>query len=345
MPEDGAFVDAGVRFMLKVLFLYPLWAVNATFVGRDFEILARHFTVSKMSYDRHDPTFPLKIFRQMAVHHLCFAWFGGVHSFYALLAARMLGKKIFIVAGGYDAVYLPELNYGIRCEKDGGWRRTYFSFRHADGVFAVSQSVASALRLESGSIKNVSVVYNGVDPARFPAGQFKKRTVLTVGYVTQRNLVIKGFLHFLDAARRLPDERFVLVGGGTDGALQHLKTNAPSNVVFLGTLSNEKTAEIMRQSAVYVQLSAQESFCVALAEAMLCGCTPVVTRVGALPEVAGPESLMVDYGDLPAISAAIGKALNMPSQSRYRNWVLDHYRLEYREQALLRLLTSPAFPA
>ncbi len=322
----------------KVLYVYPVWAKDASYVARDGEILSRNFQVTKMSYSSTDRWFPAKILKQMAAHDVCFAWFGGLHSFYALLAARLFGKKVFIVAGGYDTMYLPGINYGLRCERKSGWRRAYFSFRHADRVLAVSKSVAGALQEGCGSVRNVAVVYNGVDPDRFPSGEEKERFVLTVGHVTQRNLTIKGFLHFLDIARLLPEERFVLVGGGTDGAFERLQEIAPANVEFVGALSNEKTGEIMRRAAVYVQLSAQESFGVALAEAMLSGCIPVVTRAGALPEVAGPGALLVDYGDVPATAAAVRRALDMEPDSRHREWILDHFRLEYREHALLQLL-------
>ncbi len=326
--------------MPKVLYVYPVWAKDASYVLQDGEILAGNFQVTKMSYSSSDRWFPLKIIRHMAAHTHCFAWFGGLHSFYALLAARLFGKKIFIVAGGYDAMYLPAINYGLRSERNSGWRRAYFSFRHADRVLAVSKSVADALQAVCGSAHNVTVVYNGVDPERFPPGEKKERCVLTVGHVTRRNLVIKGFLNFLDVARLLPEERFVLAGGGGDGAFERLQAIAPANVEFAGALSNERTSAIMRRAAVYVQLSAQESFGVALAEAMLSGCTPVATRAGALPEVAGPGALLVDYGDVPATAAAIRRALDSGPDSRHRQWALDHFRLEYRREALLQMLQS-----
>ncbi len=126
----------------------------------------------------------------MIHHHCCFVWFGGIHAFLALIAARLLGKQLFIVAGGYDAVYLPDYKYGIRAEKKSGWRRTYFAFRHANRVLAVSKSIAESLGNECKAKNNVSLVYNGIDPALFSIGKNKEALILTVGHVSQRNLIM-----------------------------------------------------------------------------------------------------------------------------------------------------------
>ncbi|MEO7555918.1 MAG: glycosyltransferase, partial [Acidimicrobiales bacterium] len=59
-------------------------------------------------------------------------------------------------------------------------------------------------------------------------------------------------------------------------------------------------------SQVYAQLSWHEAFGVSVAEAMLCGCTPVVTDVPALQEVAGRWALTTTSpdDDLAAIDRA-----------------------------------------
>jgi len=324
----------------KILFIYPSWASNATFVQRDYETLLKVFSVTKMSFSKNDVLFPLRLLKALLKHHICFAWFGGLHSFYALIITKLLRKKLVIVAGGYDAIYLPKLNYGIRAEKKSGWRRTYYSFRHADRVLAVSKCIRDSLENECRAKKNVELVYNGVDPSSYSFGEQKERFVLTVGQVTERTLIIKGILSFIDVARRVPQEKFVLIGGGNDGAFEQLQKDAPSNVELTGALSSERVREYMRRAMVYVQLSAQESFGVALAEAMLSGCIPVVAKRGALPEVAGPEAFYVDYGDIPGTITAIERAFNAGTGNEQRKWIAENFRNEIRNNKIINLINS-----
>ena len=49
----------------------------------------------------------------------------------------------------------------------------------------------------------------------------------------------------------------------------------------------------MLNSCVYLQLSYYESFGVSVAEAIACGCVPIVTAGTALPEVCGIEGRVV----------------------------------------------------
>ena len=40
-----------------------------------------------------------------------FIWFADYHSFLPSLIGRLLGKKVYIVIGGYDAAKIKELNF------------------------------------------------------------------------------------------------------------------------------------------------------------------------------------------------------------------------------------------
>ena len=97
----------------------------------------------------------------------------------------------------------------------------------------------------------------------------------------------KGQLAFVQAAGELPDVRFTLAGGWLDDSVERLRDLAAANVRLTGWLPQEELEASYRRAAVYVQASLHEGFGLAVAEAMLAGCVPVVMNVTAMPEVVG----------------------------------------------------------
>ncbi len=105
------------------------------------------------------------------------------------------------------------------------------------------------------------------------------------------------------AAASLPDVRFVFVGRWHDDAIEELRAIAGDNVEFTGWLSDEDLHAIYRRASVYVQASRHEGFGLAVAEAMLAGCVPVVMNVTAMPEVVGDAGMLIDSQDPEAVAA------------------------------------------
>ena len=131
------------------------------------------------------------------------------------------------------------------------------------------------------------MIHHGVpDPFGIEPGS-KEREALTVGAIDHTTLVQKGQLPFVEAARLLPDVRFTFAGKWLDDSVEQLRARAGENVEFTGWLSDEDLHGAYRRAAVYVQASRHEGFGLAVAEAMLAGCVPVVMNVTAMPEVVG----------------------------------------------------------
>ena len=90
-----------------------------------------------------------------------------------------------------------------------------------------------------------------------------------------------------------------------------------------------------QKAKVYCQLSAHESFGVALAEAMFRCCVPVVTRRYALPEVVDDTGFYVPYNNPKATAEAIRKALESDKGIKARERVKKYFSLRARERKLV----------
>lgn len=314
---------------MRVAFVYYDYS---SFVHQDYEILSRHFDVEKVQYRKLGDAF--RVAYSIPRSDLVFSWFASGHSFLSVMLSRIFRKKCVVVAGGYDVAFIPELGYGQYAQ---GWMKrkyTDLALENADAVIAVSQYTRKEV-LKKAKPRRLEVVYNGVDTTKFhPKGE-KEDLVLTVASGSTNAIKLKGLDAFVEAARLLPNVRFLIVGVHGD-ALNILKSKCPENVEILGRVSEYDLIECYQRAKVYCQLSYVESFGMALAEAMACGCVPVVTDRGALPEVVGDTGFYVPYGDERATAEAIKMALVSERPTRER--IERLFGVKERELRLVALI-------
>jgi glycosyltransferase involved in cell wall biosynthesis len=267
-----------------------------------------------------------------------YGWFASWRMIYPIIFAKILSKRIVVVAGGYDVVNAPEINYGAWI-KIPDRRISKFVFKYADIVLPVSEYIKNEL-LEKMSVKETKVIYNGVNINEFyPQGEKDDRLVITVGEINWSNLKRKGIENFIRTARYLPDVNFVVIGEKKDSSMDYLKNIATDNVLFTGFVTNKDLLGWYQRAKVYAQLSYHEGFGLSVAEAMLCGCIPVTTSRGALPEVTGKQKYKTFY-NYPAISAyCIEKVLKEKNVGMiYRYRIMKHFSLKKRIDSIRRLL-------
>jgi glycosyltransferase involved in cell wall biosynthesis len=186
----------------------------------------------------------------------------------------------------------------------------------------------------------VRVIHHGVpDPFGEDFGS-KEREALTVGAIDRTTLIQKGQLPFVQAAHELPDVRFVFAGKWLDDAVEELRAAAPGNVELTGWLSDEDLHAAYRRAAVYVQASRHEGFGLAVAEAMLAGCVPVVMNVTAMPEVVGDAGVLIESQDPAAVADGVRRALDMgpDAAARARERILRNFPMVRRTGGILRVV-------
>jgi glycosyltransferase involved in cell wall biosynthesis len=79
---------------------------------------------------------------------------------------------------------------------------------------------------------------------------------------------------------------------------------------------------------------------VGVIEAMSCGCTPIITERGALPEVVGNIGFYVPYGDEKATAEAVKKALYATGilGEKARERIKELFSLQKRERELYQVI-------
>jgi glycosyltransferase involved in cell wall biosynthesis len=245
-----------------------------------------------------------------------------------------------LIVGGFDTASMPDIGYG---HQRGGFRRwaSRWLMRRARRLITNSDySLSEIERNTPIAPARVTVVHHGVlDPFGEPPAE-KQLEALTVGAIDRTTLVQKGQLPFVRAAAQLPDVRFALAGKWLDDAIDVLRAAARENVEFTGWLSDPELHARYRRAAVYVQASRHEGFGLAVAEAMLAGCVPVVVNVTAMPEVVGDAGVLIE-SQLPAdVAAGVRRALELGPEAaqRARERILTTFPMERRREGIRRVV-------
>ena len=323
------------KYKIKILFISAVPITD--FLKSDLELLKRHFNVKVIKWGSlKNPKFLLKMIKGVLWADLTFSWFAGTHAFLAVRLSKIFRKKAIVVVGGYEVAKVPEIGYGAMLNPRSA-RKVKYVLENANKVLAVSEFNKKEI-LKYTNPKNVELVYNGVDYDKFKPKGEKGDLVTTVGYITNAVIKRKGFDAFVEAAKYLPEIKFMLIGKHVDNSIEYLKSMTSSNVEFTGFVSDGELMEWYQKAKVYCQLSLYESFGMALAESMCCECAPVVINNAALPEVVGDTGLYVPYNDPKATAEAIKKALKSNKGKEARERIKNMFPIEKREERLVEII-------
>ncbi len=270
-------------------------------------------------------------------------WFAGWHTMIPLAWSHWHATPSLLIVGGFDVAALPEIGYG---DQRPGLRRYIgrWSMAAADRLLTNSDFSRREAAANTGiPAERFTVVHHGVpDPFGTLPAEPRPRKALTVGAVVESNLQRKGHEAFVRAAALLPDVEFVLVGGWSGTAIDYLRGFAAPNVTFTGRIDDAGLLDHYRTASVYVQPSRHEGFGLSVAEAMLGGCIPVVTRTAALPEVVGETGVYLPDAGPEAVAGGVEAGLSAPMDRRRaaRQRVLERFPVEARRRGLLGLVEA-----
>ena len=322
--------------MKRLLFVHSR---QASFIAIDREILAERYEVEDLFQPGRLPN-PLRVLRSVVRADVVFGWFASWHTFLPISLAWLLRKPSVLIIGGFDTANMPDIGYGYQ---QGGIRRLASRWIMRRARRLVTNSDYSLSEIERNTEippARVRVIHHGVPDPFGEEPPAKEREALTVGAIDHTTLVQKGQLPFVEAAAELPDVRFTLAGKWLDGSVDALRARAGDNVRLTGWLSDEDLHSAYRRAAVYVQASRHEGFGLAVAEAMLAGCVPVVTNVTAMPEVVGNAGVLIESQEADEVAGAVRRALELGPDAarRARERILTAFPMERRREGILQVV-------
>ena len=212
-----------------------------------------------------------------------------------------------------------------------GLRRDYAGLHRADHLIAVSEATRRDLIDQLGiSPELITVVYEGVDTARFRPSGTRPRTDPYVLYVgsEQPRKNLPALLRAFAEVKRDPELRrlrLVKVGAPQSGdALSGpelrertrqvvAELRLDDDVVFTGHVPDEELAAYYTHAECLVLPSLYEGFGFPPLEAMACGCPVIVSAAGSLPEVAGDAALLIDPRSVDDLARTLYVVLTDPA--------------------------------
>jgi glycosyltransferase involved in cell wall biosynthesis len=318
-------------------FLYLAPREMASFVRRDYEILQGAYRMKTHFYrgNKGGVVDIPRILWGVLTSHFNISWFAYDQAYWAARFSRLLGRKCVVILGGFDVCEEEDPTLPARIN------RLQYILKSADALLAVSERVLSKTLALTGQTDNLSLLYHGFDSEKFCSTEPKLRRAVSVAFVSSLSIQRKGLDTLVEAARLLDDVSFCIVGSLVDSDAEGLRSTAPLNVQFTGSLDEPQLVKVLEEAAAYVQVSLHEGFGCALAEGMLCGCVPVVSNRGAIPEVVGECGVYVPVRNPAKLAEGIRRALSSPGLGNAaRERVAKLFPIGKRKTGLLRVIDA-----
>lgn len=349
----------------KLIYIYP---AKSSFINSDIAFLSKKYSVKTQDLDWKNP---LKLPINFALQKLFLLYhffgakailisFAGYFSLLPVLFGKVFRKKVLIILNGTECISFPAYNYGSLRKKV----LRFFvkkSQQYATKLLPVDASLITQKHTFDDSViqKNqgflsffpniktpFSVIPNGFDIDFWKAerNMVVPNSVITVASISSENMLrFKGIDLLIELAKRQPAIQFTIVGFSEE---MIAKTSVPKNVTIYNFVSLEKLKELYAKHQFYFQLSVNEGFGCALAESMLCGCIPIVSNSGALPNLVGKNGYIVNKKNINELESVFLKATELSEEEKKersknaQNHVKDNFSISNREQLILQEITS-----
>jgi glycosyltransferase involved in cell wall biosynthesis len=337
----------------------------SSFVEKDIDILnsaydvkIEYFDISKKS---NLPFILIKQFCKLIFTKkgtVIVSQFAGFHTAIPSFFSKFKRIKSVIVLGGTDCVHFPSIKYG-NYDRFFLKHFTKYSIKNANLLLPVDESLVyykytyhqndfpfQGFEVFCGKTKNkVIVIHNGYDATKWGIGNQVREinSFVTIGarLNSRFGFQLKGIDLITNLARLNPTSKFYIIGG-EDLSIE----DKPSNLILQEKIPNKELNKYLQSKQFYLQLSISEGFPNALCEAMLSGCIPIVSNVGAMPSIVEGVGGVLKSKDILELDKLV-KKIQLNSEIDFSELSLKSHRkiatdyiLEERSQKFLSAIDN-----
>jgi len=290
---------------------------------------------------------------------IVYSIFGGFHGFFPIFIAKLLHKKTIITVGGYDAVNIPSIKFGIFYQNNFLTWCVKKQYEWVSYILPVDESLEKSTNYYSdpsgvgyaNGVRNfvktdakVVTIPFGFSPTKFQKIEKSKLMsgVLSVGWATTSQVFLrKGFDLILQVAVLIPDTTFTIAGIGEE-IIPSFKSNLPNNVRMLPFISHQDFISLCSENKVFLQLSMSEGLPNTLCEAMLCECIPIGSDVNGIPKAIGETGYILKQKDPLILKDLILNALDKPNDfgKQARKRIIEKFPMQSRVESLKKIIES-----
>ncbi len=332
---------------------------KSSFINSDRTILESQYVVSDFEFNSKSKFFyPFYFILQFIYltskwrkYTLIVSQISGYHTYIPSLLSYFKLKKHIIILHGTDCNIIPEIGYGNLQRPILKWF-TKKSIQNANLLLPVSESLINndsdyytENQISLGLNKNITglntpiqVVHNGIETNSFfiKNNNRQPNSFLTIalGLENKKNVKLKGIDLILNWAEKNPNSKVTIVG--SERIFNY--RNKLKNVKVIGKVNQTELLEIYNENKYYLQLSISESFGLSLCESMLCGCIPIISNTGMMPEIIEGKGYILEKRDLNLLIKLIDSIFYMKKEIdplEIRKLIVDKYSIDLRSAKLL----------
>ena len=137
---------------------------------------------------------------------------------------------------------------------------------------------------------------------------------------------------------------FTIVGEGPERkTLETMVSNLhlEKNIVFTGAIQGDELVECLnRHRFILVPSTWEEPFGIVALEGMACGCLPIVSNGGGLPDAVGKAGIVFNRGEIDDLTDCITGILNnVTLEKKIREAASEHLKTHYSETVATQYLS------
>ena len=260
---------------------------------------------------------------------------------------KSLGKKVIILAQSHADRIPPA--WKRRLQKIADQRIDGYLFTSAE---MASPWIKNKVIANEGKVKEVMMgasIFKEMDrDAAVSITRVKGQPVfLFVGRVDANKdpvTLIKAFSSFTQN-KSTASLYLIIQNPEKKDELQNLvnENDLGNKVIIIGRIPHSEMQSWFNSADFIISTSHAEAFGMAVAEAMSCGCIPIVTNIPSLKKLTGDGScgILFEPGNVEQLAASLEKACQLNIETERRK-VLDYYNLHLSAEAIAEQICKAA---